>query len=76
MQNAGVWARKAAPFALLWLALHVAVLAIIAFAWGAAVMVKAVLGWLMHFVLFAALVLTGAWLVMRLWKNIHIRQVL
>ncbi len=76
MQNAGEWARKAAPFALLWLALHVAVLAIIAFAWGAAVVVKAVLGWLLHFMVLAVLALTGAWLAMRLWKTIQSRQTL
>jgi hypothetical protein len=76
MQNAGVWARKVAPFALLWLVLHVAVLAIIAFAWGTAVVVKAVLGWLMHFVVLAVLALTGAWLAMRLWKSIHSQQAL
>ena len=67
-------ARKAAPFALLWLALHAAVLAIIAFAWGAAIVVKAVLGWLLHFVLLAAMLLTGVWLVTKLLKPVQAPQ--
>ena len=71
IHDAKALARKAAPFALLWLALHAAVLAIIAFAWGAAIMLKAVLGWLLHFVLLAALLLTGAWLVMKLLKPLQ-----
>jgi hypothetical protein len=74
MQNAGVWARKATPFVLLWLALHAAVLAIIVFVWGAAVVVKAMLGWLLHIAAFAMLVLTGAWLAMRLWKTLETRR--
>ncbi|MDB5736114.1 MAG: hypothetical protein JWN16_2751 [Alphaproteobacteria bacterium] len=74
MRNAGVWAHKAAPFVLLWLALHAAVLALIVFAWGAAVLVKAMLGWLLHFAAFAMLVLTGAWLAMRLWKTLEIQR--
>jgi hypothetical protein len=66
--------RKAAPFVLLWLALHAAVLAVIAFSWGAAMLVKAVLGWLLHFMVLAALALTGAWLVMRVWNALEPRR--
>ena len=74
MQNAGVGARKVAPFALLWLALHAAVLAIIVFTWGAAVVVKALLGWLLHFVVLAVLALASVWLAMRLWNSIDTRR--
>jgi hypothetical protein len=61
------FAKKFWPFLLVWLALHAVVLAVLAFGWGLAVVLRAVLGWLFHVAVFLILAVTGIWLAMRLW---------
>jgi hypothetical protein len=63
------WVRAAAPFVLLWVAVHALLLAVIAAVWGLAVVIKTLLGWLVQFAMLAVLFLTGLWLVLRLVRT-------
>ena len=44
------------------------VLAMLVLAWGAAIVVRAVLAWFFHFALFVILAAGGVWLMARLWR--------
>lgn len=68
MERAAVWAGAAAPLVLLWLAVHAVLFAAIALIWGATIVLKAVLGWLLHVAVLAAMLLTGFWLARTLWR--------
>jgi len=61
-------ARAAGPFILVWLALHMAVLAMLVLGWGLAVALKALLGWLLHALAFVIFVASGVALAVWLWK--------
>ena len=57
--------RAAAPFVLLWVAVHAVLLALIAAVWGLAIVIKALLSFLVHAAFWIVLALTGVWLVLR-----------
>ena len=72
--RAAGWARIAAPFVLAWLALHAAALALLALVWGLVVAAKVILGWLAHSLVFLILLVSGALLVLWLWKAAQPRR--
>lgn len=72
--RAAAWVRMAAPFVLAWLAIHAAVLALLALVWGLVVAAKLVLGWLAHALVFMFLLASGALLVVWLWKAATARR--
>jgi hypothetical protein len=73
-QSPAAWVRLAAPLALAWLALHAAVLALLAVVWGLVVAAKLVLGWMAHALVFVILLASGALLVFWLWKAVQPRR--
>ncbi len=70
------WARMAVPLVLAWLALHLAVLALLALVWGLVVAAKVVLGWLAHALVFVVLLTSGVLLAVWLWKAVQPRRLL
>jgi hypothetical protein len=60
--------RKFTPLLLVWLALHVAVLAVLALVFGMASTVRVLLGWLLHFGGVILLAAFGIWLALR-WSR-------
>ena len=67
-------ARMAGPFVAAWLALHLAVLGLLALVWGLVVAAKVVLGWLAHSLVFLILLVSGVLLVLWLWKAAQPRR--
>ena len=67
-------ARAAGPFLLVWLALHVAVLAMLVLGWGLAVALKALLGWVFHTLVFVVFLASGVALAVWLWKAAQPRR--
>jgi hypothetical protein len=57
--------RKFTPLLLAWLAVHAIVLSILALAFGLAVVLRAVAGWLLHFGAIIVLAVLGIWLALR-----------
>ena len=68
------WARLAAPFVVVWLAVHVVLLAMLALAWGLVIAAKVVLGWLAHTFVFIILLASGVTLALWLWKAARPRR--
>ena len=61
-------ARAAAPFVLLWVAVHAVLLALIAAVWGLAVVIKALLAFVVHAAFWIILAMTGIWLALRVTR--------
>ncbi|HEU4549116.1 MAG TPA: hypothetical protein VFS01_05430 [Rhizomicrobium sp.] len=64
----------AGPFVAAWLALHLAALGLLALVWGLVVAAKVILGWLAHSLVFLILLVSGALLVLWLWKAAQPRR--
>ena len=72
--RAAAWMRLATPFVVVWLAVHAALLALLALAWGLVIAAKLVLGWMAHALVFVILLASGVTLALWLWKAARPRR--